>query len=71
MCLIVIIVLHSHYREIHYISFLPQPSESLENNVSIESSDEENDDLRLGYMIYDISIASENLQKSDAIVNPV
>ena len=53
------------------MSFLPQPGETLENNDPIESSDEENDDLRLGYMIYDISIASENLQKSDAIVNPV
>ena len=32
------------------MSFLPQPGESLENNDPIESSDEENDDLRLGYI---------------------
>ena len=48
--LIEIIVFHSHFREIHCMSFLPQPGESLENNDPIESSDEENDDLRLEYI---------------------
>ena len=34
------------------MSFLPQPGESLENNDPIESSDEENDDLRLDYIYH-------------------